>query len=101
VLHLLYPSRTRVTLSIRKTDNNGFGNSDIRGIPVIKLLVGVQVVNRVLLPITLFFVWRLAANRKLTGAYANGRTFNILAGATVLATSTLSVLLLGVTLSGR
>ncbi len=35
------------------------------------------------------------------GEYANGRTFNILAGATVLATSTLSVLLLGVTLSGH
>src|SRR6202163_72996 len=51
----------------------------IPGIPVIKLLVGVQVVNGVLLPITLFFVWRLASNRKLMGKYANGRTFNILA----------------------
>src|SRR6476661_1296557 len=60
----------------------------IPGIPVIKLLVGVQVVNGVLLPITLFFVWRLASNRKLMGDYANGRTFNILAGATVIATST-------------
>ena len=73
----------------------------IPGIPVIKLLVGVQVVNGILLPITLFFVWRLAANRKLMGDYANGRTFNIVAGATVIATSTLSILLLGVTLSGR
>jgi Mn2+/Fe2+ NRAMP family transporter len=72
----------------------------IPGIPVIKLLVGVQVVNGVLLPITLFFVWRLAANRKLMGKYANGRTFNILAGATVIATSTLSLLLLGVTFAG-
>jgi NRAMP (natural resistance-associated macrophage protein)-like metal ion transporter len=73
----------------------------IPGIPVITLLVGVQVVNGVLLPITLFFVWRLASNRKLMGEYANGRTFNILAGATVVATSTLSLLLLGVTLSGH
>jgi NRAMP (natural resistance-associated macrophage protein)-like metal ion transporter len=73
----------------------------IPGIPVITLLVGVQVVNGVLLPITLFFVWRLASNRKLMGDYANGRTFNILAGATVIATSTLSLLLLGVTLSGH
>ena len=73
----------------------------IPGIPVITLLVGVQVVNGVLLPITLFFVWRLAASRKLMGEYANGRTFNILAGATVIATSTLSLLLLGVTFSGR
>jgi Mn2+/Fe2+ NRAMP family transporter len=69
-------------------------------VPVIKLLVGVQVVNGVLLPITLFFVWRLASNRELMGDYANGRTFNVLAGATVLATSTLSVLLLVVTFAG-
>jgi NRAMP (natural resistance-associated macrophage protein)-like metal ion transporter len=73
----------------------------IPGIPVISLLVGVQVVNGVLLPVTLFFVWRLAASRRLMGEYANGRTFNLLAGATVVVTSTLSVLLLGVTLSGR
>jgi hypothetical protein len=32
------------------------------------------------------------------GSYANTRTFNVLAGGTVLATSTLSVLLLLVTL---
>lgn len=72
----------------------------IPGVPVIKLLVGVQVVNGVLLPITLFFVWRLAANRRLMGSYANGRLFNVLAGATVIATSTLSLLLLGVTFAG-
>jgi Mn2+/Fe2+ NRAMP family transporter len=69
-------------------------------VPVIKLLVGVQVVNGVLLPITLFFVWRLASNRELMGDYANGRTFNVLAGATVVATSTLSLLLLAVTFAG-
>jgi Mn2+/Fe2+ NRAMP family transporter len=72
----------------------------IPGIPVIKLLVGVQVVNGFLLPVTLFFVWRLASNRELMGSYANGRTFNVLAAATVIATSTLSLLLLGVTFSG-
>jgi Mn2+/Fe2+ NRAMP family transporter len=54
----------------------------------------------VLFPITLVFVWRLAANRKLMGEYANGRPFNILAGATAIATSTLSLLLLGVTFAG-
>jgi Mn2+/Fe2+ NRAMP family transporter len=69
-------------------------------VPVIKLLVGVQVVNGLLLPITLFFVWRLPANRQLMGSYANGRVFNVLAGATVIATSTLSLLLLGVTFAG-
>jgi Mn2+/Fe2+ NRAMP family transporter len=72
----------------------------IPGVPVIGLLVAVQVVNGVLLPITLFFVWRLAANRELMGRYANGWAFNILAGATVIATSGLSLLLLVVTLVG-
>jgi Mn2+/Fe2+ NRAMP family transporter len=72
----------------------------VPGVPVIKLLVLVQVVNGVLLPVTLFFVWRLAANRELMGQYANGRTFNVLAGATVLATSGLSTLLVAVTCAG-
>jgi Mn2+/Fe2+ NRAMP family transporter len=72
----------------------------IPGVPVIGLLVAVQVVNGVLLPITLFFVWRLASDRELMGGHANGPTFNILAGATVAATSTLSLLLLGVTFAG-
>lgn len=72
----------------------------IPGIPVIRLLVGVQVVNGFLLPITLFFVWRLAANRELMGEHANGRIFNSLAAATVIATSSLSILLLGVSFTG-
>jgi len=69
-------------------------------LPVIGLLVAVQVVNGVLLPITLFFVWRLASNRELMGEYANGPIFNFVAGATVLAVSALSLLLLGVTFAG-
>ncbi|HZT15177.1 MAG TPA: Nramp family divalent metal transporter [Gaiellaceae bacterium] len=72
----------------------------VPGLPVIRLLVAVQVVNGVLLPITLYFVWRLAANRELMGGHANGRVFNVLAGATVIATSGLSLLLLGVTFAG-
>jgi Mn2+/Fe2+ NRAMP family transporter len=72
----------------------------IPGIPVIKLLVAVQVVNGVLLPITLYFVWRLSSNRELMGEYANGPVFNVLAGLTVIATSSLSLLLLGVTFAG-
>jgi Mn2+/Fe2+ NRAMP family transporter len=70
------------------------------GIPVIGLLVAVQVVNGVLLPITLFFVWRLSSDRELMGRYANGTAFNVLAGATVIGTSALSLLLLGVTVAG-
>ncbi len=36
----------------------------IPGVPVISLLVGVQVVNGVLLPINLFFIWRLSRSRR-------------------------------------
>jgi Mn2+/Fe2+ NRAMP family transporter len=72
----------------------------VPGLPVIKLLVLVQVVNGVLLPVTLFFVWRLSSNRELMGAHANGRTFNALAAATVVATSALSAILLAVTIAG-
>jgi Mn2+/Fe2+ NRAMP family transporter len=72
----------------------------VPGIPVIKLLVAVQVVNGVLLPVTLVFVWRLASSRELMGRYANGRVFNLLAVLTVAVTSALSLLVLGVTFSG-
>jgi Mn2+/Fe2+ NRAMP family transporter len=72
----------------------------IPGLPVIALLVAVQAVNGVLLPVTLWFLWRLASNRELMGSYANGRVFGVLAGATVLVTSALSLLLLAVTGAG-
>ena len=45
----------------------------IPGVPVFRLLVGVQAVNGVLLPITLFFVWRLSASREMMGEHRNGR----------------------------
>ena len=70
-------------------------------IPVIKLLVLVQVVNGVLLPVTLFFVWRLARDRELMGAHRNGRVFDALAAATVVATSGLSLVLVGLTFAGK
>ena len=72
----------------------------IPGIPVFSLLVGVQVVNGVLLPVTLFFVWRLSASREVMGGHRNGRIFNVLAGATVVVTSGLSLALLVVTILG-
>jgi Mn2+/Fe2+ NRAMP family transporter len=73
----------------------------IPGVPVFKLLVFVQVVNGVLLPVTLFFVWRLSRNEELMGQYRNGRLFDLVAAATVLGTSALSIALLGLTFAGR
>jgi Mn2+/Fe2+ NRAMP family transporter len=72
----------------------------VPGVPVIKLLVAVQAVNGVLLPITLFFVWRLSASAGVMGTYRNGRVFNVLAGATVVVTSVLSLTLLVITAAG-
>jgi NRAMP (natural resistance-associated macrophage protein)-like metal ion transporter len=73
----------------------------IPGVPVIKLLVLVQVVNGALLPVTLFFVWRLARSEELMGEHRNGRVFDAVAALTVLATSGLSLVLVGLTLSGK
>jgi Mn2+/Fe2+ NRAMP family transporter len=73
----------------------------IPGVPVIKLLVLVQVVNGALLPVTLFFVWRLARSEDLMGEHRNGRVFDAVAALTVLATSALSLVLVGLTLSGK
>src|SRR5579862_578232 len=41
----------------------------IPGVPVIGLLVFVQVINGVLLPVTLYFIWKLSSNRELMGEY--------------------------------
>jgi NRAMP (natural resistance-associated macrophage protein)-like metal ion transporter len=73
----------------------------IPGVPVIKLLIFVQVVNGALLPVTLFFVWRLSRNEELMGEYRNGRAFDAIAAVTVLATSALSLVLVGLTLAGK
>ncbi|HZT85920.1 MAG TPA: Nramp family divalent metal transporter [Gaiellaceae bacterium] len=79
----------------------GAGVAMVPGLPVIKLLVLVQVVNGALLPVTLFFVWRLARNEELMGEHRNGRVFDALAALTVLATGALSLVLVGLTLAGQ
>jgi NRAMP (natural resistance-associated macrophage protein)-like metal ion transporter len=71
----------------------------IPGIPVISLLVGVQVVNGLLLPINLFFIWRLARSGHLMG---ERRIRGLLDGATaltVLVLSLLSIVLVVVTVT--
>ncbi|MGC9974292.1 MAG: Nramp family divalent metal transporter [Gaiellaceae bacterium] len=63
-------------------------------LPVISFLVGIQDLNGVLLPITLFFLWRLSSNRELMGRWRNGRIFNAVAVLTVVAVSALSLALI-------
>jgi len=73
----------------------------IPGLPVFELLIFVQVLNGALLPVTLFFVWRLSRNEELMGEYRNGRVFDAVAAVTVIATGTLSLVLVGLTLTGK
>ena len=72
----------------------------IPGVPVISLLIGVQVVNGLLLPINLFFIWRLARSRTLMGEQRSRGFLDGAAGVTVAVTSTLSLGLVVITLSG-
>jgi NRAMP (natural resistance-associated macrophage protein)-like metal ion transporter len=72
----------------------------IPGIPVISLLVGVQVVNGVLLPINLFFLWRLARSRSLMGEHRLRGGIDVVTAVTVVVTSTLSLALVAITLLG-
>lgn len=72
----------------------------IPGVPVISLLVGVQVVNGVLLPINLFFIWRLARSHRVMGERRSRGALDAVTGFTVLVLSSLSVILVLVTIVG-
>jgi Mn2+/Fe2+ NRAMP family transporter len=69
----------------------------IPGVPVISLLVGVQVVNGLLLPINLFFIWRLARSENVMGERRNRGLLDGAAAVTVAVTSTLSIALVVIT----
>ena len=70
----------------------------IPDLPIISLLVGIQDVNGILLPITLFFLWRLSSNDELMGRWRNGRIFGALAALTIVCVSALSLTLIVVAL---
>jgi NRAMP (natural resistance-associated macrophage protein)-like metal ion transporter len=72
----------------------------VPGLPVISLLIGVQVVNGLLLPINLFFVWHLARNRELMGEHRNRGPVDWVTALTVVITSALSLILVAVTVLG-
>jgi NRAMP (natural resistance-associated macrophage protein)-like metal ion transporter len=72
----------------------------IPGVPVISLLIGVQVVNGILLPINLFFIWRLSHSAQIMGEHRSRGLLNGVAGVTVLVTSTLSIVLVVITILG-
>jgi Mn2+/Fe2+ NRAMP family transporter len=72
----------------------------IPGVPVITLLVAVQVVNGLLLPINLFFIWRLARSQRVMGEHRSRGALDGLAAVTVAVFSTLSIVLVVVTVAG-
>jgi NRAMP (natural resistance-associated macrophage protein)-like metal ion transporter len=72
----------------------------IPGVPVISLLVGVQVVNGVLLPINLFFIWRLSRSAHVMGERRSQGLLDGAAAVTVAVTSTLSLALVAITVLG-
>jgi Mn2+/Fe2+ NRAMP family transporter len=72
----------------------------IPGVPVISLLVGVQVVNGLLLPINLFFIWRLARSHNVMGERRSRGLLDGAAAVTVAVTSTLSLGLVVITIGG-
>jgi NRAMP (natural resistance-associated macrophage protein)-like metal ion transporter len=72
----------------------------IPGVPVISLLVGVQVVNGLLLPINLFFIWRLSRSYNVMGEHRSRGLLDGTAAVTVAVTSTLSLALVVITIGG-
>ncbi len=72
----------------------------VPGVPVISLLVGVQVINGLLLPINLFFIWRLSRSRALMGERRNRGALDFATGVTVVVFSALSLILVVVTVTG-
>jgi Mn2+/Fe2+ NRAMP family transporter len=71
----------------------------IPGVPVISLLVAVQVVNGFLLPINLFFIWRLARSQHVMGERRSRGLLDGAAAVTVAVTSTLSIALVVITVA--
>jgi Mn2+/Fe2+ NRAMP family transporter len=70
----------------------------IPDVPVISLLIGVQVVNGILLPINLFFIWRLSRSVRLMGERRSRGLLDGAAAVTVVVLSSLSVVLVIVTI---
>ena len=64
----------------------------IPGVPLFDVLLVTQVINGLLLPVLLVSILRLASDRELMGAHANGRVYNAASWLTVLVVSALSLL---------
>jgi NRAMP (natural resistance-associated macrophage protein)-like metal ion transporter len=70
----------------------------IPGVPLIPLLVGVQVVNGLLLPINLYFIWRLSRSPQIMGERRSRGLLDAATAVTVVVLSALSIVLVVVTI---
>ncbi len=61
------------------------------GIHLFKVILTAQIINGVLLPVILVLMLILVNKRRLMGSYVNGRIYNALAWATVVAVASLSI----------
>lgn len=73
----------------------GAGAALIPGLPVIKLLLWVQVLNGILLPIILVFILLLIRDQRLVGELKNTRLYNILGWSTLTIITLAVVVMLG------
>jgi Mn2+/Fe2+ NRAMP family transporter len=71
----------------------------VPGLPLIKVLVGVYVLNGLLLPIELFAVLRLVNDPELMGSHVNGPVYNVLAWTIAIGVSLLSLALIVMTVA--
>ncbi|HEY8997976.1 MAG TPA: Nramp family divalent metal transporter [Edaphobacter sp.] len=72
----------------------------IPNFPLIKVIIGSQVLNGVLLPVVLIFMLRLINRHELMGEYTNSRWFNVVAWLTAIIVIALSLVLMFNTLTG-
>lgn len=78
----------------------GAGIALIPGLPLIKVLVGVYVLNGLLLPVELFAILKLVNDPEIMGEHVNGRVHNWVAWGIAGVVSLLSVALIGWTVVG-
>ena len=72
----------------------------IPNFPLIKVIIGSQVLNGILLPVVLIFMLRLINRYELMGKYTNSRWFNAVAWLTAIIVIALSLVLMWNTIHG-
>ncbi len=72
----------------------------IPGVNLIAIMLISQIVNGVMLPFLLIFMMLIVNDRRVMGAHTNGRTYNVIAWATIVVVISLTAALLAMTALG-